>query len=47
MCCKSKTTGVFGCNNIGFIMTGKIRRAAKPNKGLQCGDISQKVGIGE
>jgi hypothetical protein len=30
---------------LGFIINGKIRSVVKPMKGLQCGDISQKVGM--
>jgi hypothetical protein len=31
-------------NNIGFIINCKIRSVINPKEGLQCGDISQKVG---
>jgi hypothetical protein len=31
---------------IGFIIRSKIKGLVKPKKGLQCGDISQKVGKG-
>jgi hypothetical protein len=31
---------------IGFIIRSKIKGVLKPKKGLQCGDISQKVGKG-
>ncbi|MFI5137137.1 MAG: hypothetical protein ACHQIM_04865 [Sphingobacteriales bacterium] len=31
-------------NNSGFIISGKIRSDIISKEGLQCGDISQKVG---
>jgi len=44
ICYQTKTASVFGDNNIGFIIRSKIRSAPYPMKGLQYGDISQKVG---
>lgn len=44
ICYQTKTVRVFGDNIIGFIIRSKIRIALNPMKGLQYGDISQKVG---